>query len=193
MTAHDNRRPSRRSPCLEARRPVPAAPVPLSRCSPLSPSRPLGRGQDHPHRDHDGRDPDLRRHCFDSVGPYERLVGKAHGEVDPAHPLNAIIQDIALAPRNARGMVEYSTDIHILKPVDLARGNGVLFFNVVNRGNKGGLSSYNAGISGTTATINQAADAGDGFMMRHGFSLVWFGWQADVLAGDNRLTTIART
>ena len=93
-------------------------------------------------------------------------------------------------------MVEYSTDIHILKPVDLARGNGVLFFNVVNRGNKGGLSSYNAGISGTTATINQAADAGDGFMMRHGFSLVWFGWQADVLAGDNRLTMqvpVART
>ena len=125
---------------------------------------------------------------FDSAGQYERLVGKAYGEVDPAHPLNAIVQDIALAPRNARGMVEYSTDIHILKPVDLARGNGVLFFNVVNRGNKGGLSSYNAGISGTTATINQAADAGDGFMMRHGFSLVWFGWQADVLAGDDRLT-----
>jgi Alpha/beta hydrolase domain len=126
--------------------------------------------------------------AFDSAGPYERLVGKAYGEVDPAHPLNAIIQDIALAPRNARGMVEYSTDIHILKPVDLARGNGVLFFNIVNRGNKGGLSSYNARISGTTATTNQAADAGDGFMMRHGFSLVWFGWQADVLAGDDRLT-----
>ena len=86
---------------------------------------------------------------FDSAGQYERLVGKAYGEVDPAHPLNAIVQDIALAPRNARGMVEYSTDIHILKPVDLARGNGVLFFNVVNRGNKGGLSAYNAGISGT--------------------------------------------
>src|SRR5262245_7826082 len=75
--------------------------------------------------------------AFDPVGQYERLIGKAYGEVDPAHPLNAIVQDLALAPRNARGMVEYSTDVHILKPVDLARGNGVLFFNVVNRGNKG--------------------------------------------------------
>ena len=159
---------------------MPRSPAPRARraCAPvalfaLSPSRPLGRGQDHPHRDHDGRDPTFGGTLRRLVGPYERLVGKAHGEVDPAHPLNAIIQDIALVPRNARGMVEYSTDIHILKPVDLAR-NGVLFFNVVNRGNKGGLSSYNAGISGTTATINQAADAGDGFMMRHGFSLVWF-------------------
>jgi hypothetical protein len=125
---------------------------------------------------------------FDPVGQYERLVGRAHGEVDPAHPLNAIIQDIALAPRNARGMVEYSTDIHILKPVDLARGNSVLFFNIANRGNKGGLVSYNAGIAGSAATLNEAAEAGDGFMMRQGFSLVWFGWQADVLPGDGRLT-----
>jgi hypothetical protein len=125
---------------------------------------------------------------FDPVGQYERLVGRAYGEVDPAHPLNAIIQDIALAPRNARGMVEYSTDIHILKPVDLARGNSVLFFNVANRGNKGGLVSYNAGIAGSAATLNKAAEAGDGFMMRQGFSLVWFGWQADVLPGDDRLT-----
>src|SRR5262245_50739046 len=109
---------------------------------------------------------------FDSVGQYERLVGRAYGEVDPAHPLNAIIQDIALAPRNARGMVEYSTDIHVLKPIDLARGNGVLFFNVANRGNKGGLASYNGGSAGSLATLNQAAEAGDGFMMRQGFALV---------------------
>jgi hypothetical protein len=58
---------------------------------------------------------------FGGVGTYDRLAGRAQGEVDPAHPLNAIIQDIALAPRNARGMVEYSTDVDILKPTDLAR------------------------------------------------------------------------
>src|SRR5262245_40871464 len=126
--------------------------------------------------------------AFGPVGQYERLVGKAYGEVDPAHPLNARIQDLALAPRNARGMVEYSTDVHILKPVDGGRGNGVLFFNVVNRGNKGGLNSYHAGITGPLATLNQATNAGDGFMMRQGFSLVWFGWQGDVLSGDDRLT-----
>jgi hypothetical protein len=74
---------------------------------------------------------------FGESGPYERLIGRAYGEVDPQHPLNALIQDIALAPRNARGLVEYVTDVDILKPTDPARSNGVLFFNVVNRGNKG--------------------------------------------------------
>src|SRR6476469_6959306 len=56
---------------------------------------------------------------FGSVGPYERLVGKAYGEVDPRSPENRVIQDIALAPTNALGLVEYVTDIDILKPVDL--------------------------------------------------------------------------
>src|SRR5262249_29870999 len=50
---------------------------------------------------------------FGAVGPYERLDGVAYGEVDPRQALNAIIQDIALAPRNARGMVEYAMDVSI--------------------------------------------------------------------------------
>src|SRR5689334_54659 len=53
---------------------------------------------------------------FGEVGPYERVIGKAYGEVDPQQPANALIQDIALAPKNSRGMVEYSTDIDILRP-----------------------------------------------------------------------------
>ena len=63
---------------------------------------------------------------FGDAGAYVRLVGRVHGELDPADPANSIIQDIALAPRNARGMVEYSTNIELLKPADLARSNRVL-------------------------------------------------------------------
>src|SRR2546427_9678145 len=74
---------------------------------------------------------------FGSVGQFEKLTGTAYGEVDPHHPLNAIIQDIDLAPRHARGMVEYSTDIYILKPIDMAKGNRRLFYHVVNRGDVG--------------------------------------------------------
>ncbi len=118
---------------------------------------------------------------FGEIGTYERLIGRAYGEVDLQHPLNAIIQDIALAPRNARGLVEYATDVDILKPADPARSNGVLFFNVVNRGNKGGLPSYNARMEGDLGANNRLASPGDGFMMREGYTLVWFGWQADVL------------
>src|ERR1700693_3065951 len=55
---------------------------------------------------------------FGAVGAYERVIGKAFGEVDPKLPGNALIQDIQLAPKNSRGMVEYVTDIDILRPVD---------------------------------------------------------------------------
>ena len=56
-----------------------------------------------------------------SVGQYEKLRGKAYGELDPADPRNAVITDLARAPRNSRGKVECSMDIFILKPIDLAK------------------------------------------------------------------------
>jgi hypothetical protein len=128
---------------------------------------------------------------FGQVGAYERLLGKAHGEVNPSDLKNAIIQDITLAPRNARGMVEYTTDIEILRPADRQKGNGILFVNVVNRGNKHGIVSYNADVPTRIADLgdnNALKNAGDGWMMREGYTLVWFGWQPDVMPGNNRVT-----
>src|SRR5215211_670495 len=60
---------------------------------------------------------------FGTVGQYEKLVGRAYGEVDPSDPKDAIIADINLVPRNAAGMVEYSTDLVILRPVEQSLGN----------------------------------------------------------------------
>src|SRR3979490_622178 len=95
---------------------------------------------------------------FGNAGAYERLTGKAFGEVDPKLPGNALIQDIQLAPRNSRGMVEYVTDIDILRPVDRSKSNGILFFNIINRGNKGGLSLFTADVPGGPAnTANHTA------------------------------------
>ena len=125
--------------------------------------------------------------AFDKTGAYERLIGKAYGEVDPRAKANRSIQDIALAPKNARGMVEYVTDIDILRPKNREAGNGVLFFNIVNRGNKGGLSLFNADLAGTNAEINSVAKPGDGYLMKEGYTVIWFGWQGDVLPGDNRM------
>jgi alpha/beta hydrolase family protein len=128
---------------------------------------------------------------FGEVGGYERVIGKAYGEVDPQSPANAMIQDIALAPKNARGMVEYSTDIDILRPADRSKSNGVLFFNIINRGNKGGLTLFNTDIPAgpaNVANINAATEAGDGFMQQQGYTMVWFGWQPDVVDGLNRMT-----
>ncbi len=121
--------------------------------------------------------------AFGTVGGYERVIGRAHGEVDPAHPGNAIIQDIALAPRNARGMVEYATDVEILRPAARDAGNGVLFFDVVNRGGKRLLSLYNG-----APVSNEPSNPGDGFLMRQGYTLIFFGWQPDILPGAGRMT-----
>jgi hypothetical protein len=125
---------------------------------------------------------------FGAAGVFERVTGRAYGEVDPKAPANAAIQDIGLAPTNARGMVEYSTDIDILRPADPAKGNKVLLFDVVNRGNKLAEALYDADIRAPLPAINDVAAAGDGWLQRQGYSLIWFGWQADVLPGDNRLT-----
>ncbi|MBT4496253.1 MAG: hypothetical protein HOC74_00940, partial [Gemmatimonadetes bacterium] len=89
------------------------------------------------------RSPVLDGKPFGSVGPYEQLEGSAHFAVDPDHPRNQPIVDLQLAPRNADGHVEFRADIWILKPVDPSRGNGNLLYNVVNRGRKGILTTFN--------------------------------------------------
>ena len=73
---------------------------------------------------------------FGAAGPYEKLSGKVHFALDPALPQNAIIVDLNLAPKNARGLVEFSADFYLLKPVDASRGNGRLFYEAGNRGTK---------------------------------------------------------
>jgi hypothetical protein len=70
---------------------------------------------------------------FGSAGQYETLAGRAFGELDPNDPHNAIIQDIKLAPRNARGMVEYTASFQLVKPIDMAKGSRLLWHDVPNR------------------------------------------------------------
>ena len=111
---------------------------------------------------------------FGAVGAYEQLDGTAYGEIDPRDPLNAIIQDLELAPRNARGMVEYSMGISILKPVDMSKANRTLLYETVNRGRKN-LPFLNIG--------GDATKAGDGFLEREGYMLAWSGWEGDITTG----------
>jgi len=70
---------------------------------------------------------------FGSAGQYETLAGKAFGELDPDDPHNAVIQDIKLAPRNARGMVEYTATFQIVKPVDMEKASRLMWHDVPNR------------------------------------------------------------
>jgi hypothetical protein len=96
---------------------------------------------------------------FGDVGQYEKLRGTMHGEVDPADPLNVVIVNLDKAPRNARGMVEYVTNFLMLKPVDMRRGNGKIFYTINNRGNTGVRSLTDSTTGGNNPTA--AADAGN--------------------------------
>jgi hypothetical protein len=125
------------------------------------------------------REPFANGHEFSVTGAYEKLVGKIHGEVDPKSRLNKIIVNLAKAPRNRRGRVAYSSNFCILKPVDMARGNGKIFFDAPNRGSKRILGFLNdAPASNDPGALE---DAGNGFLMRHGYTVVWCGWQGDLM------------
>lgn len=121
---------------------------------------------------------------FGSVGQYETLRGVAFGEVDPNDPLNEVITDIKLAPRNARGMVEYNMDFWISKPVDMSRANGTLLHDVPNRGR---VRSLELNVSGSGENT-----AGDGFLQRQGYTLSDNGWQGDVATGLQIRLPVAR-
>ena len=114
---------------------------------------------------------------FGAAGTYQKIRGTATGQIDPNDPKNQVITDIALAPKNADGMVEYSMDFFILKPSDLSKGNKKLFFEVNNRGGKQ-FGSFNQSAGGNNPTT--AADAGAGFLMNQGYTLAWAGWDGEV-------------
>ena len=133
----------------------------------------------------DRRETVLNGKPFGAAGPYEKLIGRVHFALDPALPQNLGIVDLTLAPRNAQGLVEFSADFYLLKPVDPSRGNGRLFYEAGNRGTKRILSAYQDAANSTDPTT--AAEFGNGALMQQGFSLLWMGWQWDVPEGRMRM------
>lgn len=115
---------------------------------------------------------------FGTAGPYEKIAGTVFFELDPADPHNRAIADLDLAPRNARGLVEFSSDLFILAPQDQARASGSVLFEVSNRGGKGLLSTFNRATGSNDPMLPE--HFGDGLLMRNGFTLVWVGWEFDV-------------
>jgi hypothetical protein len=119
------------------------------------------------------REPYAAGRLFGVHGAYETLRGKAYFVLDPRLAANQSIVDLELAPRNAQGRVEFSADLEILAPIDPAKGNGAVLYDVNNRGNGTALGQFNGGA--------------DEFLARHGFSVVWSGWIAEVVPGGRRL------
>ena len=123
------------------------------------------------------RQPLAEGRAFGMTGPYEQIDGTAHFAVDPSHPDNHGITDIAQAPRDTAGPVPFSADATILAPREPGRGNGKLLVDVPNRGNRLAMRLLN---NAAPAVPGAPIDPGDGFLMRHGYTVAWCGWQHDV-------------
>ena len=123
--------------------------------------------------------------AYGNTGAYERITGRFYGELDPKEPANAGIVDLDLAPKNAAGRVEYSADLDILRPADMAKGNGTLFYDVNNRGNKRTLHQFNSAVANNDPTT--AEHGGNGFLMREGYTLVWSGLIPNNPSANNAL------
>ncbi|MEK7715897.1 MAG: hypothetical protein AAB387_10620, partial [candidate division NC10 bacterium] len=119
---------------------------------------------------------------FGAAGAYEKVAGVLRLAVDPANPANRAITDLGLAPRNTRGAVEASADFYLLQPVDPARGNRRLLLDVPNRGRKVALGMFNS--TPRVPDPSTPEDFGNGFLMRHGYTVAWIGWQHDVPRQD---------
>ncbi|MBO0829585.1 MAG: hypothetical protein J2P24_17565, partial [Streptosporangiales bacterium] len=107
---------------------------------------------------------------FGPVGAYELLNGTAYGSIDPEAAANAGLAYLENAARDGQGLVEYSMDFAMLRPADPSKGNGKIFYDVINRGSPTSLSNLDQG---------SLTDPGNGFLMRQGYEIVWSGWQPD--------------
>ncbi|MDX2223743.1 MAG: alpha/beta hydrolase domain-containing protein [Rhodospirillaceae bacterium] len=131
------------------------------------------------------RAPFLDGRGFGAVGAYERLRGRLTFAVDPAAPGNATIVDLKYAPRDADGRVSFAADFLLLRPIDPARANGRLLYEVNNRGGIGMIGLFNDARGGNA--LDTEAHAGNGFLFEQGYTLLSTGWTWDVPPGDGRL------
>ena len=121
--------------------------------------------------------PTFGGYAWPGVGRYEKIVGKAYGEVNPFDPQNALIVDIKLAPRNIRGNVEYAFDFYILKPIDLSKGAHRVMYEPPNRGGKTwtALARVTGG-GNDPGSITDSVVLANAFLMPRGYTMVWSGW-----------------
>lgn len=125
-----------------------------------------------------------------SEGPYERLIGRVYYAVDPKLAANRGITDLALAPTNSEGKVEFSGDLMVWRTKDPRQARGSVFLEVVNRGGPQSLYLISGAEGGEAAPEHW--DMGDRFLLEQGFTVVFLGWQFDVTP-DQGLTLQAPT
>jgi len=113
---------------------------------------------------------------FGDAGEYEKIRGLAHFALDPKSSANANIVDLKFAPRDGDGLVKFASEFIMLRPVKARAAS--LIYDVNNRGGIAILGQVN-GHSPANNDPTTVADAGDGFLMRHGYTLLFSAWTWD--------------
>ena len=117
---------------------------------------------------------------FGRVGAYQRITGRVYFSLPIANPHNRRIVDLDKAVNLKDGEVEFSADFVALRPVDATKGNGSMILEVPNRGRPRITALVDSG------DWDLANAAGDGWLLRNGFTIVSLGWQWDA-AGEGAL------
>jgi Alpha/beta hydrolase domain len=115
---------------------------------------------------------------FGDAGAYERITGRIYFSLPVANAHNQRIVDLENAVNLRDGEVEFAADFLAVRPKDEGKGNGSLLLEVPNRGNTSLLALVDGG------DRDVAHDAGDGWLLRRGFTFVSLGWQWDAPGQD---------
>jgi Alpha/beta hydrolase domain len=123
------------------------------------------------------------------AGSYEKLQGRIYFEVDPQSSTGRRVTDIALAPRNAKGLVEFSTDFVLVRPRDPASARGSVLLEIPNRGMTQAEGSFFSAARGSEFDLMNldATALSDAFLFEQGFTVAWLGWQFDLPSGAIRM------
>jgi len=108
---------------------------------------------------------DLQGEAAGVPATYHVIKGFAYGEIDPNDARNRIIQDIALAPTNFGGNVEYITTFTLYAPIHPS-AKAAMIYAVVNRGGDQLPREYASGdfylLSGWQGDIRFGGVSGNG-------------------------------
>ncbi len=115
---------------------------------------------------------------FGNAGAYERITGRVYFSLPVDNPHNAQIVDLRNAGNLKDGAVEFSADFISIRPKDAGKANGSMILDVPNRGNSRIVALVDGG------DWDLARDAGDGWLLRKGFTIVSVGWQWDAPSPD---------
>lgn len=127
--------------------------------------------------------------AFGGAGSFEVIVGRVGYELDPADPRNRRVTDIEGA-KDPDGRLRYEAEVVLVKPVDIRRGNGALLYTVVNRGNFD-TRLLDPGVWASVASSPSGSAERTGRLLKQGFTLVFSGWQADLIDSPERLCLFA--